>query len=137
MADRGKHQFSYSLYPHKGDWREANTVQRGYEFNYPLLSFFIDSHPGELPSSSAFFKISPSNIMLATIKKAEDRESLILRLYEAEGKVGEALLELFRKPKKVYELDLMENRLHPLSFKGKKVLLSLGKSEIKTLELVF
>jgi len=137
MADRGKHQFSYSLYPHKGDWREAHTVQRGYEFNYPLLSFFIDSHPGEFPSSSSFFKTSPPNIIIATIKKAEDRESLILRLYEAEGKSGEALLELFRKPNKVYELDLMENRLRTLSFKGKKIPLSFGKSEIKTLELVF
>jgi len=39
--------------------------------------------------------------------------------------------------KKVYELDLIENRLHPLSVKGKKVPLSFGKSEIKTLELVF
>jgi alpha-mannosidase len=137
MADRGRHKFSYSLYPHRGDWRAAETVRRGYEFNYPLLAFFIDSHPGELPLSSPFFKASPSNIILATVKKAEDRESLIMRLYEAEGESGEALLELFRKPKKVYELDLMENRLHPLSFKGKKIPLSFGKSEIKTLELVF
>jgi len=137
MADRGKHHFSYALYPHKGNWEEADTVQRGYEFNSPLLSFFVDSHKGELPSSSFFFKASPSNIILATVKKAEDRESIILRLYEAEGKETEALLELFQEPKEVYELDLMENRLHLVSFKGKEIPLSFGKSEIITLELVF
>lgn len=137
MADRGKHRFSYSLYPHKGDWREAGTVQKGYEFNSPLLALFLDSHPGEFPPSFSFFKASPSNVILTTIKKAEDRESLILRLYESEGKASEATLELFRKPKKTYELDLMENRLRSLPFKENALPLKFDKYEIKTLELVF
>ena len=37
-ADRGRHQFSYALYPHAGDWRAAETVRRAYEFNVPVLS---------------------------------------------------------------------------------------------------
>jgi alpha-mannosidase len=36
-ADEGHHEFTYSLYPHGGGWREAQTVRRGYELNYPLL----------------------------------------------------------------------------------------------------
>jgi len=137
MADRGKHRFSYALYPHKGDWREGDTVQRGLEFNSPLLTLFLDPHPGELPPSFSFFKASPSNIILATLKKAEDRESLILRLYESEGKASEAAIKLFRKPKKVYELDLMENRLHSLPLKEDPLSLKFEKYEIKTLELAF
>jgi alpha-mannosidase len=137
MADRGKHEFSYALYPHKGDWREADTVLQGYDFNYPLLAIFIDSHQGELASSHSFFRASPSNIILVTIKKAEDRESLVLRLYESEGEATEAVVEFFRKPKKVYELDLMENRLSSVPFEEKTLALKFGKSEIKTLELVY
>lgn len=137
MADRGKHRFSYALYPHKGDWRKADTVQKGYEFNCPLISFFVDSHTGELPLSYSFFKASPSNIILAAVKKAEDRKSLILRLYEAEGEATRALIELFRRPKKIYELDLMENRLRSLPSKKKSFDLNFGKSEIKTIELVY
>jgi len=137
MADRGKHQFSYALYPHKGNWKEADTVQRGYEFNYPLLAFYTDSHPGELPTSHSFFRASPSNIVLAAIKKAEDRESLVLRLYESEGEETEALIEFFRKPKKIYELDLMENRLNSMPFGKNSLSLKFGKSEIKTIEIVY
>lgn len=137
MADRGKHQFSYSLYPHRGSWREADTVQRGYEFNCPLLVFFTDSHEGELPTSHSFFRASPSNIVLAAIKKAEDRESLVLRLYESEGEETDALVEFFRKPKKIYELDLMENRLNSVPFGKNSLSLKFGKSEIKTLEIVY
>ncbi|NIM58490.1 MAG: hypothetical protein GTO16_06040 [Candidatus Aminicenantes bacterium] len=137
MADKGKHKFSYALYPHKGDWKEADTVLRGYEFNYPLQPFITDSHPGEYPPSFSFFKPSPSNIILATIKKAEDRESLILRLYESEGTETEALIEFFHRPDKIYELDLMENRLHSVPFEENSISLKFGKSEIKTLEFVY
>jgi alpha-mannosidase len=137
LADRGKHKFSYALYPHKGDWKEADTVLRGYEFNYPLQAFITNSHPGELPPSFSFFKASPTNIILVTVKKAEDRESLILRLYESEGEETEALVEFFHTPNKIYELDLMENRLHSVPFKEGSLSLKFGKSEIKTLEFVY
>lgn len=137
MADRGKHHFSYALYPHQGDWRKADTVQRGYEFNHPLIALFVDSHSGELPPSHSFFKASPSNIILVTVKKAEDRESLIFRLYEAEGTPTQAQVEFFRSPKKIFELDLMENRRQTLSWEKNSLALKFGKSEIKTIEIVF
>jgi len=137
MADKGKHKFSYALYPHNGDWKEADTVLRGYEFNDPLQAIITDSHPGEYPPSFSFLKASPSNIILVTIKKAEDRESLILRLYESEGNEAEALIEFFHRPDKIYELDLMENRLHSVPFEENSISLKFGKSEIKTLEFVY
>ncbi len=37
-TDQGQHEFTYSLYPHGGTWREALTVQQGYELNYPLMA---------------------------------------------------------------------------------------------------
>jgi len=137
MADRGKHNFSYALYPHEGDWKEAHTVQKGYEFNVPLLAFFQEEHKGTLPSSFSFFHVVPSNIILASIKKAEDRSTIILRIYEAEGKDTEARLEFFRPPKKIYELDLMEQRLRTIHFNEKSAALHFGKSEIKTIEIEY
>ncbi|MFQ5721408.1 MAG: glycoside hydrolase family 38 C-terminal domain-containing protein, partial [Candidatus Aminicenantales bacterium] len=137
MADRGQHQFSYALYPHPGDWKQADTVRRGYEFNFPLIALVVDAHSGRLSPTYSFFKATPSNIILASIKKAEDRKSLILRLYEAEGRATRSVIELSQKPKALYELDLMENRLHSLPFKNKDFSLEFGQSEIKTIELVY
>jgi alpha-mannosidase len=137
MADRGRHVFSYSLYPHKGDWKEADTVQKGYEFNTPLFAFFDESHSGQLPPSFSFFKAEPSNIILVTVKKAEDRDSVILRLYESEGQETEASISFFQIPKKTYELDLMEKRIKSLSAKDMELKLKFSKSEIKTIELVY
>src|SRR5204862_467756 len=43
-ADEGQHEFTYSLYPHGGNWKDAQTVRRGYELNYKLLSLQLDNH---------------------------------------------------------------------------------------------
>ena len=37
-ADEGHHEFTYSLYPHAGTWKEALTIRQGYEVNVPLLA---------------------------------------------------------------------------------------------------
>jgi alpha-mannosidase len=137
MADRGKHEFAYSLYPHKGDWKDADTVQKGYEFNVPLFAFFEDPHDGQLPPASSFFKAEPSNIIVVTVKKAEDRDSIVLRLYESEGQETEASISFFQKPKRIYELDLMEKRSRSLSTRDGMLRLEFGRSEIKTVELVY
>ncbi len=48
-ADEGHHEFTYSLYPHAGSWREALTVRQGYELNYKLLAMQTERHEGALP----------------------------------------------------------------------------------------
>jgi len=137
MADRGRHEFSYALYPHSGTWREADTVRRGHEFNTPLLARLLDRRAGEWPASYSFFGAEPSHIVLAAVKKAEDRDSLVLRLYEAEGTAARARLRFFRAPKEAHLVDLMENRLGRLPLEGAALELDFGRSEIKSVELVF
>ncbi len=39
-ADEGHHEFTYSLYPHGGGWKDALTIRRGYELNYKLTASF-------------------------------------------------------------------------------------------------
>ena len=47
-ADEGHHEFTYSLYPHGGNWRDAQTVRRGYELNYKLIAMQSQKHEGTL-----------------------------------------------------------------------------------------
>lgn len=35
--------FIYSIYPHKGDWKEAKVYQRAYELNYPLRAVKVNA----------------------------------------------------------------------------------------------
>jgi alpha-mannosidase len=88
-ADRGHQSFSYSLYPHGGDWKQALTVRRGYEFNYKLTAMQVQSHSGALPPTHSFVGIKQDNVVLTALKKAEDSDALLLRVYEWAGESDE------------------------------------------------
>ncbi|MDW8263298.1 MAG: glycoside hydrolase family 38 C-terminal domain-containing protein, partial [Phycisphaerales bacterium] len=75
-ADRGVHEFAYAVYPHAGGWRDAGVTAEGYRFNHPLLLA-----PGEIPAGSLFWVDSP-DLVLDTVKQAEDSGDLIIRIYE-------------------------------------------------------
>jgi alpha-mannosidase len=85
-ADMGHHHFHYALYPHAGTWKDALTVRHGYEYNYPLTAVVTTAHPGSLPPSHSFASVSPENVVLTAVKKAEDANGLIFRVYEWAGK---------------------------------------------------
>ena len=85
-ADRGHHHFSYALYPHAGDWKQALTVQRGYDYNYKLVGTQVEAHTGVLPLEHSFIASEAQNVVVTAVKKAEDGDALIVRMYEWAGK---------------------------------------------------
>jgi len=91
-ADREHHHFSYALYPHTGDWKQALTVRHGYEFNYRLKAMQVEAHTGAMPSEHSFAGIADKNVTLTAVKKTESGDGLIFRFYEWAGKGGNITL---------------------------------------------
>ena len=85
-ADMGHHHFHYAIYPHAGTWKDAMTVRHGYEYNYPLAAEAATAHAGSLPAEHSFASVTPENVVLTAVKKAEDAKGLIFRVYEWAGK---------------------------------------------------
>jgi len=137
----GEHLVKYAVYGHKGDWRTVDTVRRGYEFNYPLLTVIEPIHEGEIPPSHSFIEVSPDNVILTVMKKAEDSEETILRLYETNNKDTEAKIYFDKAPSAIYETDLMEwgkyIKEKKLPVTGNYVTIPLAHSEIKTLKAYY
>ncbi len=88
-ADRGHHHFTYALYPHGGDWKQALTVRHGYEYNYRLQATQVEAHSGSLPAEYSYVSVNPENVVLTALKKAEDANALVFRVYEWAGKAGD------------------------------------------------
>ena len=87
-ADMGKHSFAYAVYPHQNSWQNAGVVAEGYSFNAPLLWIRSNDEP------VSYFAVEDSNLVLDTVKRAEDADALVLRLYEAHGARGVAKLKV-------------------------------------------
>jgi alpha-mannosidase len=93
-ADQGLQHFSYALYPHAGDWKQAQTVEHGYDFNYPLTATEVAPHAGALPGTHSYASVSSPDVILTAMKKAEDSNALILRMYESGGKSEQVKISL-------------------------------------------
>jgi alpha-mannosidase len=107
-ADRGHQHFSYSLYPHAGSWRDAQTVLRGYEFNYKLRAMQVGPHTGVLPAMHSFVSIHPANLVVTAMKQSEDGKDLVLRFYEWAGEKGSAAITLPAGASRAVVTNLME-----------------------------
>jgi alpha-mannosidase len=87
-ADKGTHQFTYSLLPHGGSWVEGETVRRAWELNVPMVSRPI----GIAGEPKSFVTLSGTEVVMESLKPAEDANGLIIRLYEPHGARGEVMV---------------------------------------------
>ncbi|QMV19947.1 alpha-mannosidase [Granulicella sp. 5B5] len=139
-ADRGKQHFTYEIYPHTGTWQHAETVHRGYELNTPLTAEQVFSHTGTLPATHSFAAVDNPNVVLSAVKKAEDSNALIFRMYEATGQGTDVHLHIPAGAEYAVETNLMETPLpnaQHLSISGDTINLPIKPWEIRTLEVVY
>ncbi len=100
-CDRGKHQFTYAIYPHQKDWRKAKTVQKSYELNVPLRKLAIDKSQQKnnldkqkLSVETKFLELSAENLILMAFKPSEEHDGeIIMRFYECCGKTTKFSLQ--------------------------------------------
>jgi len=136
QADRGHHQFSYSLYPHAGDWKRALTVRRGYEFNYRLRALQVEAHEGLLPAQQSFVELQGNNVVLTALKKAQDGDGLVMRFYEWAGQNGEVHIRLPQGFTKAQITNLLEDSQGaPLALAGDQITVPVHPYEIVSVRL--
>lgn len=134
-ADREIHEFVYSLYPHNGDWKEAGTIQEAYSLNCPMYAKVTEAHSGNLPAELSFVSLDRDNVVVEVVKKAEDSEDIIIRLYECYNRRSKVNLTFFKDLSNVWECDLMENNINTVEFKGNNFEFEINPYEIKTFKL--
>ena len=135
-ADEGHHEFTYSILPHAGGWKEAGVMQQAYQLNYPLIAMQTDAHAGELPAEKSFFSVDAPNVVITAVKKAEDDDGVIVRWYEFAGKQTDVHLTLPRAAT-VEATNLMEQSEGAVSVSGTTATVPTKPYEIKTVKVTF
>ncbi len=128
--DQGEHWFTYSLLPHKGDWREAGTVQEAWSLNNPFT--YSDGNSDR----TSLFSVNSENVWVDAVKKAEDADEMIVRLHEFTGARGRVELFSDYNIHSWRECDLMERNVDPDNHEG-PVQFEIKPYEIKTFRLSF
>ena len=132
MCDYEMHYFTYSLYPHAGGWRDGGTVREGYFLNQrPVVA------PGKaaLPEFSLVSSDSP-NVVIETVKKAEDGNGVIVRLYECENALTKAGLSWHCPVKEAWECSALEDKRSQLQVNSGRIEVPMRPYEIKTVRII-
>lgn len=135
-TDRGKQHFSYALYPHAGSWQQAGSIRRGYEYNYKLQAMQLSPHAGGLPIEHSFVSVTPENVVLTALKKAEDSDGLVFRVYEWAGKSGDLQINVPPGATSATVTNLQEvPEGTPLTVSNNKVTVAIHPHEILSVQV--
>ena len=130
-ADVEVHHFTYALYPHGEGWQEAGTVQEGYKLNQKAYAV-AKGAPGTVYS---FARPEHRNVILETVKQAEDGQGVILRMYECENARTKTTLHVPARFTQAWVTDLMERIEEAAPLEDGKISLTFRPYEIKTILL--
>jgi mannosylglycerate hydrolase len=111
----GKHSIRFALYPHRGNWKSTEIPCEAMMFNVPVRLVQTRRHDGTMfGTEMSLFEIGNKNLIFSALKRSEDRDSYILRLYNATDEVQSSLLRLMRPLKEAWLTNLDEQRLEKL-----------------------
>ncbi|MCU0519959.1 MAG: hypothetical protein MUF84_04620, partial [Anaerolineae bacterium] len=94
LPDLGDHVIRYALLPHAAGWGEGDATQAGEDLNIPLVVSSVDFHAGDLPAAKSLVSVEPKSVRLASLKRAENGNGMIMRLVEVEGVAVEAKVHI-------------------------------------------
>jgi alpha-mannosidase len=138
-CDMGTHKFTYSLFPHLKSYQEARVIQEAQQLNAPLLCRTINAGVGR----TSLFSVNTSSVIIDTVKKAEDDDSLVLRLYEAYGgRSGNVVVKVDTARrgaiKSVKRVNILEEEIESVQFQGSEIHLGAFKSfELQSIKISF
>lgn len=134
-GDKGKHEFTYSLYAHEGDLRNSDVVAQAYALNNPV-AVIGNRHKGKrLKDGFSFVTADCGDVVIDTVKKAESGRGIVLRAFESANKHKTARLTFGFAVKRIFETDLMEKDIAEIAVKDNAVSLCFKPFEIKTLRI--
>lgn len=131
-TDQEEHDFTYAIYPHAEGWRQAQTVAEAYKLNQPLVA----ETGTEAKPAYSFASADASNVIVETVKKAEDKEGTVIRMYESENSYTKTKLTVNAEFQKAFRCNLLEETESEVSVNGNQIEVVLKPYEVVTVKLV-
>jgi alpha-mannosidase len=138
MADFGEHEFKYSLYPHAGSWNEE-TQREAYLLNDPIIVYRskVESQRSNVTRHVSLITCDASNVIIETIKRTEDGNGLIVRLYESQRRRGQVQVKFGSAVDSAWTTNLLEENESALGVENDSIILNMKPYQIVTLRVKF
>lgn len=133
----GTHTVRYGLLAHAGGWETSGVAEAATAFCTPLRLAQIGKQQGSLPCSRSFLRLKADNLILSAFKKAEDRDSAIVRVLNTTGTVIDAEVSVAMSVAEAHLVNLNEDRLEQIEAPaGQPIRITVPAKKIMGIELV-
>jgi alpha-mannosidase len=130
----GHHSYSFSITSHESGWE--NGIHFGRASNEPIFAV-IDPQKNagaNLGERMSFLKIEQDNIIVTAMKKAENEDAMVVRLYNFDDEDSEVDLSLWKSFDAAIKTNLIEEEEESLGLEKNKLQMKAGHHEIITLK---
>ena len=135
IQDREHHSFSFSIYPHSKRANDSDVVKEGYNVNFPLYAVPQKAQEGTLPAEYSLVSCNKENVVIETVKIAEDSDNLIVRAYETWNSKTPVTLTFCNAIESATECNLMEEEDEAVVFENNTLTATFKPFEIKTFKV--
>lgn len=134
-CDMGLHRFSYVLLPHFDQMVHSDVVAAAYAVNSPVRAAHLEPGKGASTPLPKLVTVDSRNVVIESVKKAEDSANLIVRLYECHNTRGKTWVSCAVPVRRAWLVDLNEDVLQQLDLSDGQVEVEYNPFEIVTLML--
>ncbi len=130
--DLGFHRFTYSIVGHEGNPCFDKLSLCAEQLNNPVIPYIVSKHKGSLGKQISFASVDGGAVLKA-VKKAENFDAYVVRVYEKSGKIQEGVQITFPADIEwAATLNGAEDIITELPVKGNKLKFDINKFGIKT-----
>lgn len=130
-------EFTYSLIPHQGSIKDSEIIEQAYMLNRPSFVAKISKKQSSLNDEFSLVKYREKGVYIDTVKRANDSEDIIFRLYETYNEKHQLSLEFLLPVKSVSLVNLKEEMISKIDVKDNKINLTVSPFEIVTLKVQY
>ncbi|MEH6680352.1 MAG: glycosyl hydrolase-related protein [Sediminicola sp.] len=129
----GDHHFSFSLTSHVPGWKKGQRFGKESNEKAHVVVGPERFTGASLPEKMAFFKTDKKNLVITTVKKAEDSNDAVMRLYDTDNLDSKATITISSPIGKAWHTNLLEGPLEDLESTENTVEMNVGHHAIETM----
>lgn len=137
----GRYSFEYAIVPYSGDWQSAGIYREAEEFWLPLEARAVQREDAEESSTEeatgSFLEVGGEGVVFSALKKAIDKDGLIVRVFNVSQEPTEARLRFGATVSVVYRMSLDEEVLDEVAFEESDLSVPLEGASIGTFLVKF
>lgn len=114
-SQAGNHNYSYMLTSNSVDEVTGDRLAKQHNDPITILVNPEKSVSANLPETMSFISVDNDDVIISAVKKAEDSDQLVIRLYDTEGKMNKVNLSSWVKAHQIYSSNIIEENPVPVS----------------------